>query len=87
MFTFPIRIYICFCFFVTNLLVHSNISQIFVTAIQLHYRAMQFTAVFLTIWHLWGYIYFAGDGTYFFFGITLILFSSCVNHTYKIYAP
>ena len=38
---------------VANLLAHNNRSQIL----------LQSTAVFLTIWHLWGNIYFAADGT------------------------
>ena len=46
---------------VADLLAHNNKSQ-FVTAVKFHYRVLQLTAVFLTIWHLWGNIYFAGDG-------------------------
>ena len=36
----------------------------FVTAVKFHYRVLQLTAVFLTIRHLWGNIYFAGDDSY-----------------------
>ena len=48
---------------VANLLAHNNKSQIcFVNAVKFHYRVLQLTAVFLTIFR--GNIYFAGDGTH-----------------------
>ena len=44
---------------------------------------LQLTAVFWQSDTFGGNSYFADDGTYFFICIILILFSSCVNHTYK----
>ena len=46
---------------VANLL-HNNISQICYFG-QISLQSAALTAVFLTIWHIWGNIYFAGDRT------------------------